>query len=56
MALQLLQLATTDNILVLLLLLQVRLDRFILSIEVAHVNHQVLDDEHVREGGNLGHL
>ena len=34
--------------------LQIWLNRFILSIEVAHVDNQVLDDKHVRQGRNLG--
>jgi hypothetical protein len=38
------------------LALQVRLDRLVLSVEVAHVRHEVLDDEHVRQRVNLGLL
>ncbi len=45
-----------DCSLVLLLLLQVRLNGLVLGIEVAHVDHQVLDDKHVGEGGDLGDL
>jgi len=33
--------------------LEPRLDRFVLSIKVAHVWHQILDNIHVRKGVNL---
>lgn len=39
-----------------LLLLEEGLDALVLSIEVSHVNHQVLHHKHVWEGGNLTHV
>lgn len=42
--------------LVICLLLQIRLDGFVLSIKVAHVHYQVLDHKHVGQRGNLGDL
>ena len=44
------------HLLVICLLLQIGLDRFVLSIEVAHVHNQVLDHKHVGQRGNLGDL
>jgi hypothetical protein len=38
----------------LLVALQPRLDRLVLRVEVGHVRHEVLDDEHVRERVDLG--
>lgn len=40
----------------LVLLLQPRLYHAILLVKVGHVRHEVLHDEHVRQGVNLGSL